>query len=147
MYIGNHMIQKIEDWEKIFEGLTRFMKDHSINIVLFKGDLGAGKTTAIKVFVRFFGCLDEVMSPSFSLINEYECVEGKIFHMDLYRLKNMDEALEIGVEEYLNSGFPVLIEWPEVIEPLLEDLPNIHIEIEATENEYRQVSINHGTRI
>lgn len=147
MNIENHMIQKIEDWEKIFEGLTPFMKDHSINIVLFKGGLGAGKTTAIKIFASFFGCLDEVRSPSFSLINEYGCKEGKLIHMDLYRLKNMEEALDIGVEDYLHSDYPVLIEWPEVIEPLLADLPNIRIEITVSENEFRQVSIKHETRI
>lgn len=142
---GNHIIQKKEDWEKIFEGLTTFMKDHSINIVLFKGGLGAGKTSAIKIFASFFGCLDEVTSPSFSLINEYGCKDGKLIHMDLYRLKNIEEALDIGVEDYLHSCYPVLIEWPEVIEPLLEDLPNILIEIRVTENQFRQVSIKHGT--
>lgn len=88
-------------------------------ILLLSGDLGAGKTTLVKAIAGVLGSKDDVSSPSFSLINEYEYDDGFIYHMDMYRLHTIDEAIEIGIEEYLDSKEICIIEWPELIMPLL----------------------------
>ena len=86
----------------------------------FYAEMGSGKTTLIKKIGRELGVLDEMSSPTFSLVNEYETKYSElIYHFDLYRLNNLEEALEIGIDEYLFSGNFCLIEWPELIESLL----------------------------
>ena len=67
------------------------------------------------------GSTDEKSSPTFSILNEYECKQDKIYHFDLYRLRNIAEALDIGIEEYLDSGHYCMIEWPELIKVLLPE--------------------------
>jgi len=85
-------------------------------VVLFFGEMGAGKTTLIKAICRALGVQDEVSSPTFALVNEYESGNGEaIYHFDLYRLKAEEEALDFGVDEYLDSGSFCLVEWPEKI--------------------------------
>src|SRR5690606_1930704 len=80
---------------------------------LFSGDLGAGKTTLIKEICRYFGVEDTVNSPTFSLVNEYSDRSGsKYYHLDFYRIKNEEEAYDIGAEEYLYSGDYCFVEWP-----------------------------------
>lgn len=98
------------------------------------GDLGAGKTAFVKAFCRHFSTSETASSPTFSLVNEYfyteNGIKSVIRHLDLYRLKNLDEALDIGIEDYLDDPDYTLIEWPEVIEALLPpDILKIHIEI------------------
>ena len=87
---------------------------------LFTGEMGVGKTTLIKAICRQKGVLDEVSSPTFSIVNEYltEAYET-IYHFDFYRLEKQEEALDIGLEEYLYSGNLCMLEWPEKIEGLL----------------------------
>lgn len=83
------------------------------------GDLGAGKTTLVTAFCRQIGVTDEPSSPTFSIVNEYRGENLKVFHIDCYRLQDLDEALSIGFEDYLEQGDYCFIEWPAVIEPLL----------------------------
>lgn len=89
------------------------------------GDLGSGKTTLIKALCAALGVQGQVSSPSFSIVNEYHAqdpasgAEQPVYHMDLYRLKNLEEALDIGIAEYLESPYYCFIEWPELINPLL----------------------------
>ena len=93
-------------------------------VYAFHGEMGAGKTTFIRALVQQLGVNpEEANSPSFSIINEYrsETTAELIYHFDLYRLENVEEALEIGVEDYFDSGALCLLEWPERIEPLLPD--------------------------
>lgn len=103
-------------------------------VFAFKGDMGAGKTTFIRNLARHLGVGEDlaVNSPSFSLINEYrsDTTGALIYHFDLYRLENIEEALDIGVEDYLDSGAICLIEWPDVIDPLLP-LDCVDVEIVA----------------
>jgi tRNA threonylcarbamoyladenosine biosynthesis protein TsaE len=81
---------------------------------LFEGDMGAGKTTLIKALCRALGVLNPVQSPTFSIVNEYTTHEGTpVYHFDCYRLRNEAEALDIGIEEYFDSGNYCFIEWPE----------------------------------
>lgn len=86
---------------------------------LLEGGLGAGKTTLIQHVCRQLGVKSAVQSPTFSLVNEYLAEQGlPVYHFDLYRLKNVREAYEIGLEEYLDSGHYCFIEWPEVAQAL-----------------------------
>lgn len=88
----------------------------------FIGDLGAGKTTLIKELCEKAGVQDIVQSPTFSMVNEYQTTDGEIiYHFDCYRLKNKEEALDFGIEEYLFSGNLCLVEWPQVIQSLFPD--------------------------
>jgi len=90
-------------------------------IMTFAGNLGTGKTTLIQHICSILGVEGEVSSPSFGLVNEYQGEEEQIFHFDLYRLKSMEEALDIGLLEYLDSGSICLIEWPEIASELLPE--------------------------
>ena len=107
-------------------------------VLTLSGSLGAGKTTFIKEVVRLLGSEDETSSPSFALVNEYLYPQGVIYHMDMYRLKDIEEALNIGIEDYLYSGEICIIEWPELIEPLLPD-DVIQLRIEAVSPEERRI--------
>lgn len=87
--------------------------------LLFYGDMGVGKTTLIKALVKALGSLDNVSSPTFSIVNEYEMNDEKIYHFDLYRINDLEEAYNFGIEDYLDSNHWVIIEWPQIIEPIL----------------------------
>jgi tRNA threonylcarbamoyladenosine biosynthesis protein TsaE len=92
------------------------------DVVAFYGSMGAGKTTLIKNLCHRMGVTDEVNSPTFAIVNEYVTEEGEpVYHFDFYRIKKMEEAYDIGYENYFYSGYLCLIEWPELIEPLLPD--------------------------
>lgn len=98
----------------------------------FYGNMGAGKTTLIKAIVKQLGSNEEVNSPSFGLVNEYQKKDGTLlgYHFDFYRLKNEEEALDFGIEDYLYADAWLFMEWPENISSLLpEDVTNISIEI------------------
>jgi tRNA threonylcarbamoyladenosine biosynthesis protein TsaE len=91
-------------------------------IILFYGEMGAGKTTLIKEICTQLGVTDTMSSPTFSVINEYRASNNKIiYHFDLYRIKSIEECLDLGMEEYLDSGNYCFIEWPEVAAPLLPE--------------------------
>lgn len=107
----------IEDLPRLAkEVVQRFAGE---KIWAFYGGMGVGKTTFIKEFCKALLSEDEVLSPSFSLVNEYSAGEAKIFHFDFYRISSLDEAYDMGAEEYFSSGEYCLIEWPELVEPLL----------------------------
>ena len=99
-------------------------------IFAFYGKMGAGKTTFIKAFCRAMGSIDNITSPTFALVNEYDTSgPNKIFHFDFYRIKNLEEAMDIGFDDYVYSGHYCFMEWPEKVEDLLPDqLVEIHIE-------------------
>ncbi|MDR0688014.1 MAG: tRNA (adenosine(37)-N6)-threonylcarbamoyltransferase complex ATPase subunit type 1 TsaE [Prevotellaceae bacterium] len=86
----------------------------------FYGAMGAGKTTLIRELCRALGVTDNVTSPTFALINEYRTASSeKVFHFDFYRIKKLEEAYDIGCDEYFGSGCLCLVEWPELVEELL----------------------------
>jgi len=88
-----------------------------IKLWLFEGELGAGKTTLIQKIAKCLNIEEEVNSPTFSLVNEYKSSSlGKVFHLDLYRLRTLEDALEIGLFELVDSGYFCLIEWASAIE-------------------------------
>jgi tRNA threonylcarbamoyladenosine biosynthesis protein TsaE len=89
-------------------------------VFAFYGPMGAGKTTFIKKICSLLGVSDPVLSPSFSIINEYRTTpEKSVFHFDFYRIKKTEEVYDIGYEDYFYSGQYCFIEWPELIEKLL----------------------------
>ena len=96
-------------------------KNINYNIVLISGEMGAGKTTLIKELLLHMSVIDNVSSPTFSIINEYSTNKDEIiYHMDLYRIKDIAELDNIGFFEYLESGRTCLIEWGEMIEELID---------------------------
>lgn len=103
---------------------------------IFEGEMAAGKTTFIKSFCEVLGVEDVVSSPTFSIVNEYESPNGSVYHFDFYRLKNIQEAYDIGYEEYFYSGDYCLVEWPSKVEELLPE-KYIKVEIEITGDEQR----------
>jgi tRNA threonylcarbamoyladenosine biosynthesis protein TsaE len=114
--------------------------------LLVYGSMGAGKTTLIKAIVKALGSKDEVSSPTFSIINEYEIDNGMIFHFDLYRVKNEEEAYNFGIEDYLFSKNWSIIEWPQIIENMLpERFDTINLEINSDES--RTLKLNNKTNL
>lgn len=111
------------------------------NVVLFRGGMGAGKTTLISRIVALLGSEDTVTSPTFALVNEYEGNEGLIYHFDFYRIDKVEEVFDLGYEEYFYSGDLCLVEWPEKIEALIpDDVMTVKIEVE--DNEERVFTID-----
>ncbi|MDQ8052505.1 MAG: tRNA (adenosine(37)-N6)-threonylcarbamoyltransferase complex ATPase subunit type 1 TsaE [Pedobacter sp.] len=113
---------------------------------VFEGEMAAGKTTLIKVFCSLLGVHDVVSSPTFSIVNEYESPNGTVFHFDFYRLKNIQEAFDIGYEEYFYSGQYCLVEWPQKIEELLpEKYTKVEISLgEDGSREFRMTAVGRG---
>ena len=103
-------------------------------VFAFNGKMGAGNTTFIKAICEEMGVKETVNSPTFSIVNEYEAADGRIiYHFDCYRITNVQEALDLGAEEYLYSGNLCFIEWSENIAPLLPDsIVNVDIEEDET---------------
>jgi tRNA threonylcarbamoyladenosine biosynthesis protein TsaE len=134
---------KIKSLKTINETARQFIEQIGNETVFaFNGTMGAGKTTFIKAICQELGVTETVNSPTFSIVNEYEAADGSIiYHFDCYRINKMEEALEIGVEEYLYSGNLCFIEWSENIASLLPDSV-INVEITEVENGERDVVIS-----
>ena len=109
-------------------------------VIAFHGDMGSGKTTFIHALCDANGVKDVVGSPTFSIINEYSFPGGMIFHIDLYRLKNEEEALRAGVEDCLYSDHVCLVEWPEKA-PAIFPPDTIHVFIEVINSDSRHLTI------
>ena len=90
-------------------------------VFAFEGGMGAGKTTFIRALCRQLGVTDTVTSPTFAIVNEYSAPAESIYHFDFYRLKDIQDAVAIGLEDYLYGGSICLIEWPGLVDPLLPD--------------------------
>ncbi len=104
-----------------------------LRVWVFRGEMGVGKTTLIKMIAKQVGVKETVQSPTFSIVNEYSATERKVFHFDFYRIKKEEEAVDIGVEEYFYSDNFCFIEWPEKISSLLPDsFFEIAISVEAS---------------
>lgn len=134
----NYTIHTIEDWQGIVDKIIPEMKHH---ILLLKGNLGAGKTTFTQFLLKNLGSSDEVNSPTYSIVNEYNTAKGKIFHFDLYRLKSIEEVYDIGIEEYLDNAYLCIIEWPEVYEDELYGL-NYHTMSIINTGEEREITFD-----
>lgn len=120
--------------EEIDQVAKELIKKFSKKIVLFNGEMGAGKTTLISAIVRALGGTEDASSPTFSIVNEYKVRNDFVYHFDFYRLKNHYEALDIGIEDYFCSGYWNFMEWSEKIKMLLPtNVITVNLSIEADE--------------
>ena len=134
-------IEAIDDAAKEF---VAQMGDETV--YAFTGEMGAGKTTFINALSRALGVEeDPTGSPTFAIINEYrsDTTAELIYHFDLYRLENLEQAIDIGVEDYLDSGALCLIEWPDRIEDILPD-DTVRVNIEVLPDGARRLTIEGG---
>jgi tRNA threonylcarbamoyladenosine biosynthesis protein TsaE len=112
------------------------------NVFAFYGKMGAGKTTFIKAICEELGVLDEVNSPTFSIVNEYETITGdRIYHFDCYRINKVEEAINLGFEDYFYSKNLCFIEWAENIKEILPE-NTIFVKIEETQNNIRKLALS-----
>jgi tRNA threonylcarbamoyladenosine biosynthesis protein TsaE len=134
-------IPSIEALPQAAKDFVALMGDETV--YAFYGEMGAGKTTFIRELTHALGVEDEqANSPSFAIINEYrsDTTAELIYHFDLYRLESVEDALEIGVEDYFDSGALCLLEWPERIEPLLPD-DTVKVTITVNPDDSRTLSV------
>lgn len=109
---------KLEELPKVVDTVLNQLNS---KVVCFYGDMGAGKTTFIKAMVKALGSNDVVSSPTFSLVNPYVTEKDTIYHFDLYRVQDVEELYQIGIEDYLDSEAWIFIEWPQIIADLLPE--------------------------
>lgn len=120
-------ITKVEEWQNVVNAILPQLQ-HSI--LFLKGNLGVGKTTFTQFLLKELGSQDVVSSPTYAIVNEYDTPKGPVFHFDLYRMNSPEEVDDIGMDEYLNNSFLCIIEWPEVYQDEIADLPHHEITIE-----------------
>jgi len=121
---------KVEHHDGLPRAAAQIIEAHpQKRVFALHGAMGAGKTTLVKEICKHLGSADNAVSPTFSIVNEYNTASGEtIYHFDFYRIKSIDEAYNIGYEEYFYSGSYCFVEWPGIIEPLLP--PDcVHVEI------------------
>jgi len=139
-----HMeILTIESIDTIHDTARQFVdRIGDRTVFAFNGKMGAGKTTFIKAICEVMGVNETVNSPTFSIVNEYEAADGRIiYHFDCYRITTIQEALDLGAEEYLYSGNLCFIEWSENMAPLLPDTL-VNVDIVENENGKREVTLH-----
>ena len=134
------VINGVDDLPRAAREFAENMGDATV--FAFHGEMGAGKTTFINALTRVLGVEDDIAnSPSFSIVNEYrsDTTAELIYHFDLYRLENLEEAIDIGIEDYFDSGALCFIEWPEVVNDILpNDTVDVHIKV--NEDGTREIS-------
>jgi tRNA threonylcarbamoyladenosine biosynthesis protein TsaE len=114
--------------------------------ILLYGDMGVGKTTLIKAIVNALGSNDIGNSPTFAIVNEYKTAQDTIYHFDLYRIKDEEEALNFGMDDYLSSNSWLFIEWPDKILNLLPNDIN-SLEIVLNEDNSRTLKLNQNINL
>ena len=129
---------EIKDYDRVSEYI---LCNNYSNIFLFYGEMGSGKTTLIQSLCRNIGVFDKVLSPTFSIINEYQ-IKNKslLYHFDFYRIKTIDELVEIGFDEYVYSNKICFIEWPQIAMKLIPR-KFIKVKIDINKNLKRNINI------
>ncbi|MBC7412134.1 MAG: tRNA (adenosine(37)-N6)-threonylcarbamoyltransferase complex ATPase subunit type 1 TsaE [Bacteroidia bacterium] len=132
-------INTISELPQVAKYIANASLQHSI--FCFYGEMGAGKTTLIKLITTLLGVNNKVTSPTYSLVNEYSTIHNTtVYHFDFYRINAVSEAYDMGFEEYAYSGNICLIEWPQNITELLP--PHLCINIDKTADTSRTISIS-----
>ena len=133
-------IDSIRELPDVAEEVLRSLEGRCI--VLFRGEMGAGKTTLIRAIMAELGSEDTISSPTFAIVNHYSTAQGEaVYHFDFYRIERPEEALDFGYEEYFYSGALCLVEWPEKIEGLLPE-EVMTVSIVADSEEERTITID-----
>lgn len=135
------LIENIDKIDEAAKQLLAAIGDHKI--IALRGKMGAGKTTLTAAIMRALKMDEEASSPTFAIVNEYHSSETgqTVYHFDFYRLESPAEALEIGVEDYWESGNLCLMEWTENIEDILPE-ETLFVDIEETENSKRKLTLH-----
>lgn len=134
-------VASVDDLPQAAKQFAGLMGDETV--YAFTGEMGAGKTTFISALSQALGVdPEEANSPSFAIVNEYrsETTAELIYHFDLYRLENLEEALDMGIEDYLDSGALCLIEWPGMVEDILPD-DTVRVEIKVNDDLSRDIIV------
>ncbi|MDN3657652.1 tRNA (adenosine(37)-N6)-threonylcarbamoyltransferase complex ATPase subunit type 1 TsaE [Ferruginibacter paludis] len=132
-----YTLDNIEAAAREFTSITNAFK-----VFAFEGEMGAGKTTFVHALCEVAGVTDGISSPTFSIINQYITPQRQlIYHIDLYRLKNEEEAIQAGVEDCLYSGNTCFVEWPQKTPGLFPD-GTLHVAITAIDTNTRKLKIN-----
>ena len=135
----NFEINRFDDYNKVIENI---LDENSSKIILFNGDLGSGKTTLIQLICKKLNIKEKVLSPTFNLINEYQINNDfKVYHFDLYRIKSIQELIEIDFIDYIYSGNYCFIEWTKICKDLI-DINFKEIFIDIISEEKRLIKIN-----
>jgi tRNA threonylcarbamoyladenosine biosynthesis protein TsaE len=135
-----YLSQGLEDLPEIAKNILEVC--NPVRIFALFGEMGAGKTTLIQQFCEVLGSEESATSPTFSLVHTYEGEASPIHHFDFYRIKEESEAMDIGLEEYLDSEAVVFMEWPEKIPSLLpEEMAEIHLHLR--ENGDREIQLRY----
>ncbi len=131
---------KIKSLATIGETAAEFLTLTDHRIWAFYGSMGAGKTTFIKALCKEMKVIDTVNSPTFAIVNEYRTeTEDTVYHFDFYRINKLDEAYDFGYEDYFYSGNVCMVEWPELIEPILPE-DTLKITIQANPDGSRSIN-------
>lgn len=134
------VIFSLETINEAADQFLQFIKNQKV--FAFHGQMGAGKTTFIQAVCQAKGVRGTMGSPTFSIINEYKTLQGEtLFHIDLYRLQNEQEAINAGVEDCLHSGNACFVEWPERAPGIFPE-NTVHCYLQTLENNYRKLKIN-----
>lgn len=124
----------ITDVSKLAEACKKIVEfAGNIKVFAFDAEMGAGKTTLIKELCKSLGSKDSFSSPTYSIVNEYQLPNGKIYHFDFYRVVDTEELFDLGLEEYIESGNYCFIEWPDLAETFLP-IPHLSIIINHNQN-------------
>lgn len=135
------MQYKIENTTELAAAATWLMENTPQHkVYLFKGSMGAGKTTFIKAICAYLGVQGTTSSPTFSIVNAYDSPVGEIYHFDFYRLNDEREAYDLGYEEYFFSGNYCFIEWPEKIPHLIPENA-VRVEISVMDDLSRVIEL------
>ncbi len=134
-------IPSIDDLAQASHSFIELMGDYTV--FAFYGEMGAGKTTFITALCRELGVTEDLAgSPSFSIVNEYrsDTTAELIYHFDLYRLESLEDALEIGIEDYFDSGALCLLEWPDRVDDILP-YDTVRVDLKVCDDSSRQLTI------
>ena len=134
--LKNFTAQKLSDYTEVAKYIVALMEDHSIFLLI--GQLGAGKTTLVQKICDLIDSQDVVSSPTFALINPYKTSKGMVYHMDMYRINDPEEAIDFGIEEYLWDGHYCFIEWPEKADHLIPE-EALQVTIQVLHDDTRKI--------